>query len=1595
MSSTPSLDALQGIHRDLIALSESRLLAVDRLLNELEAQVEEFRKLLSKKVKNDESRKRLSAGKIGLESRDEARHCDVLTRALQDVLQIDNQDYQINDDFRQNVLQIADELDLDELESAHLFIEGQEYASALDRSPIVTAILRFHQQRQFLLEDLQLILQLVHDGTVEGLVAEALQTFVNLVLEDPDRQSAKGTKYWRKCVGYLNDVEAWLQRVADRSQRASVLGESFTTDAKQILEIEAAALNSQHESLASICTYLIQNNLEGTDLRNIIARIRAFDKHDMLTIHYLPILLRLLHDLGQTGGHLSNEEVESLTAVILSEKETELWLLRGFHAAAVLAWYAQIASRGIELPVLPTDKPQGDENYARVAKLLQDGALHFLLSVAQDVRRNEWPDPVKRAIVDYLLQDTTRLSQDTTFPSPPFQTLLSNQLQELCDAIITNLPDTLRRMRQDADEERRSFRGRLQGATIEAQPNLERFLLLIAYAYDQDPDRAIAFWDDQEANLYGFLQWTAKRQTTPRVAAFCEMLRSISQDSACADAAHKFLLEEGAPVAGKLRRTGSLSWAQIFAELEYYANHLHNRESNPQSLQSTDPAALVEQLVEPESALMLECYLRFVTHLCSHSEVVRNWILRNEAHDLSTTLYQLAATNIESRLRASAFSALASLLTDKSIDISNHMWVHLDHWASGGMTPNPQAARPGLPQSAPTRSEAMMFDVIYSGYEETNAFVRLLNALIAPAGSNGVINDLLPFPETLGTSYRTSGISAYVDFIVGRAFSQKSVQLIDTSDQQILRLNCLEFIAISLSTFNEDLVVLANKSTESIESSMRCSSLESYILLHPFARTMEWLLTSRVLAALFATAHQDIDSINLASPDSPLVLSVLKSIEIMNLVLKYQSVFLDIVRPVLRKASATRRPHIDTDVSAIEDAVLGNLQLVVDLGLYCGTGHQDLILSSLALLEGLSSSKKLALAPSAGFGKRGDRSKLLGILEKDGEAERIARSLSSTLDVDSRETENGPMAAGYVIKSRVLSFLLNSLNAAQNKPSISHALLGFDCYSSEQGIIPSEQFAEGEALFQGIARLSLTYPGTATAACFSWVETIKTSCLEILQSLWRSPLTSTWIMSELHSADFIYALALRQTLVGPGLELDGKILGDPEFLFAESVIALQNILRQRTMFFDLFTRSVHIAVSQGLAGDLARLLSTLNGTTTFPGSAALSHATLFDLFDFQNLNLPAPPSMPDLDLLRSLDLAACQITTNSGQVMYDIPRVQELLLLRRNTFTSNALVPQTPQNQQGSQVNSEMQRMDDEADVITLCLLALNHHQQLVSARLATLKAWARLATIALQSCSADSKARSEMAAQILQTVSGSLETAFSSSLENATELAQLSRNVMTLHSSPIVDGETTLLESHDDRLFSIFRSCYNGIISDISTPELRELCYQICTQYLRSIAASTADKAPTRRRLILRSMRVLGDRPLQTVCDDAYSGTVSNRVSALLFLNELVLLANTQDAKHIIEVVSRQNLVGVLVETIRLMPQELAEAPPTEVNALISAYTATLTLLLCLSRSRQGATEVMNAGLFQAVRESGLFTTDPDLGFGKFRFGDMPDRMC
>ncbi|EUC47266.1 hypothetical protein COCMIDRAFT_90533 [Bipolaris oryzae ATCC 44560] len=1559
MAEQDSLAALQGLHRDLCAHIDLQLPVLERLLLNLEAHLEELKTLLDKKPKNDKSRQALASGKIT----------------------IDDSEYEVNDDFKQQTLELADALDLDELDAAALFLGAQTEARELDRSQLQTAVIRFHRRREYVLLCVRILMKTVldsDDAQVEGLpvLQEAVQMIVGV---HGTTNLANAFGFWAKCLTSMEAVERWLQFIAERVQSTQVVGQVPLPGFVEIMDFQRQSLTRQHENLAAICTHMIKPGYVNLDnYKSLLARAKSLDRHDLNTIHYVPILLRLTSWVASDSNNVTLREARNLHDSLMSGRESDNWLLRNLHAATLTWWLAEYSGRYMD-PNTQDAALQGinfdDEANARsdvFLKALGDGAFHFMLSVSQDVRPTRWYDPQKTSMLSTLLQDTAVLSRDSVQPEDFFKNLLMEQLQTFVDSFITHMPDTLRKLKAEEDDQRRRLQLHFQRSTGEYPLHLERFMVIVAYAFDGFPDAAEDFWSDKESNLYGFLQWAAKRQPTPRIAMFCEMLRAIGTGETNAEAAHRFLLEEGASASGKIRRTSSLSYTTIFNELSEFEKDIHEPKKAIQAgvyAAATNP---IDQIVEPESATMLESYFRLISHICRQSPTARNWILEVKEFDFANICFGLCTDKVESGLRAAAFDALSALLVGKDAPRANAMWFMLDDWTVNGFY---TGSKQNNTLGAAPRDD--LWPTLADGYDESIALVRLLHMLVEPYPENEGLNDSLPFPEGLGSSRRMPGIEGFIDFVMQHVFAERSLDVLDPLQRNVMRWTCLRFMVTCLSTFNENLVVFANKSSIPVDDVIDPSSLAVYVALHPFARVMEWLFNDKVLKALFAAAHHDVTMVDAAPSDSPLIQSLMLSIEVMDWVMKLQATYLDIVRPVLKQQTSFQHsPVSNLSLASFEDAILNNLQIVVDLGLYCGTGHEALTIASLQLLEKMASSRKLAVSP-AGFGQRSGRSKIVGILEKDNEAERIGRSLSGLMRFSAEELEAGEEASGYIVKLRILDFLNSCLAAVSLRPTIAHILLGFSCGTNAVRIADDSLWSNGQALFHSILLLGVEYPDNDGEQFLAWRAAIKTRCWQVLQKLWRSPLTSAIIMEELRDNELLFIEAPQLTPITLEIPWDGMSLAQglgvtpsdySAFFSGPPALALQNFLQRRAAFLDYESRELRLTVKENMPTMKSRIQSLLLGTTIRPGEDAGVNPNIFDLFDFMELTYPERALPDQHKFFEGVSLESCQ-EEKEGCTLYSIPLLEQVIRLKLKYWRKDGLLKEEEQEIE----------LTEQAELLMAIFVDWNRRAQLIRYHKEILQSWVQVVMVAVHNCDFENGARSSFILQTLQVILPKLEQSYAADIFTALQLASLAESLIQK-----VDFESTAFDKTgdfaNDRLSQLFRAALVGIHSPVSTAELREYCYQICFRYMHGTFQKATPNSVLGRHT-LNAIRNCGSHMLEVICDDAYSGQGTSKVSALLLLNAFVAVATRQSSKYILESFVSLNFIGVLVDNIKHIPEELRAATAPQVPVLLSYYDASLALLLRICQSRLGAAHVLNAGLFPAVRDSQIFSVDPDIG--------------
>lgn len=1497
---------------------------------------------------------------------------------------------------------MADELDLDELEAARLYLRSQDTAVEIDRPPALAAVFRFHGQNQTLLQSLRLSVQQAAELDLDHEHRDPFVQLVRLVQSplnaNPDsttshaESAAWPSTYWRKCLNTMAGIEQWLKRLNDRLQSVSLIGQTAMAYALEALEFERDSLTKQHESLGAIVCHLVKyGGLTVDDFRFLMNRTAGLEKLDDLTLHYVPVLICCASHFGPVDSQFSLRDARSLDQYFADITDSTRWRMPDFRAAMTVCWLAEYSGRYIDNPVASpllgvNLEAESEARSTRFMAAIRNEAFEFLLLICSQVRASLWHDPAKADLVNHLLSGTERIRNHPLTASEYFQDLLAQNLQLFVDAFISNMPDTIRKLKYDEDEQRRNLIGsaRQPQGPPEYALHLERFLLIISYAFQGFPEAAQSFWQDPDGNLYGFFQWASKRQSTPRVAAFCEMFQSIAEDEECADAGHRFLKDEVTTTTARLRRGAPLSWSQILGELGFYAPGPMQGKALGSSLQA-DNALL--RIVEPESELMLECYLRLTSHMCRTSPEARRFILEHETINLHEILLDLAKHTASTRLRACCHTTLGSMLYDKVQDSGLALWDALDGWMFDAPPKNSNISKAVTLQSNAITSNKGRFETIFVGFDEPNAFTRLLQILVSPSAEQNELADVLPFSEQLGMAYRMPGIDQYVDFVLGRVFKDRVLDLPDINQIWELRCTCLDFIATCLTTFNEDLVIFANSTNIPVDSAINTSTLATYVRLHPFARVMEWLFNDGVAAALFASARESIDVVSVSAPGSPRVTALCRSIQVIDLVLKLQSTYFDIVRPVVKMQSVGRESTVaNPALASFEDVILTQVDIIVDLGLYCGTGHADLTNASLQLLQRLATARKLSIASGAAHAG----SRVLSALQREFDVDRVAAAFIAPLQLDDRELEMGQDGSGVSIKQGILNLLNGSLDSASNRPALAHCLLGFRCSSRGITIPPDGLFAKGGSLFHAVAKLSSDTINLPEANAFLWLSSLRRTSCQILHKLVRSPLTERIILDELREMGYSDVAAIAQHPIGPESVWCGRTCADPEFLLSDSAPVFRDFLVQRATYFERTSLDVRSTAQRNTPTLRQKIVSSLLGITTLDSMEQVQHTSIFEMFDFVDLEIALPFQLPDPRYIAGLDFSICRANDTSNGFVYDLKLVKELLLLREAEL-----------RKAGKVIDAEAQRqIAAESDAAMLCLQSENEYAAIMEAQRSALNAWVQLVSLMLAIGDFEAAPKTALVLQALQIVLPKLDKTIAEDSPITLPLAKLTYTLVRMADSAAT-VDTREGNAANDRLVHAFRTSLRGIASSAGSVGLRETFYQTMRHFLKSITTSATGTQAALQRQSTKIIEHGGERLVDTICEDALSSHGTCRISALLVLEACIQLFRSTKSTYMIRSLTRLNFTSVLVDSIRGIAGEFQQqqagqgekiplttpiiaqvlTTPQDHSVLLSYIHTSLAVLLRMSQTPEGCSAILEAGLFSSIRDSQLFAADPDIG--------------
>jgi nuclear pore complex protein Nup205 len=205
------------------------------------------------------------------------------TQRIPGKVTLDDEEFDLNQEFRDVVLMLSDETESSELGAARVLLESQDDVQAMGRPLLQCGLLRFHQQRRYALDSLRLLLEL--DRISEEETSEALdriKQFVDTtVFAAPPGSTQRPAE---RCLAAMAHVRALLKKVADKITAASFLDRNQLGELSgdmQTIEFSRVSLYQQHELLGVVLSRIIEKNLgKQQDFTLLLDYFKKADRYD-------------------------------------------------------------------------------------------------------------------------------------------------------------------------------------------------------------------------------------------------------------------------------------------------------------------------------------------------------------------------------------------------------------------------------------------------------------------------------------------------------------------------------------------------------------------------------------------------------------------------------------------------------------------------------------------------------------------------------------------------------------------------------------------------------------------------------------------------------------------------------------------------------------------------------------------------------------------------------------------------------------------------------------------------------------------------------------------------------------------------------------------------------------------------------------------------------------------------------------------------------------------------------------------------------------------------------------------------------------------
>jgi nuclear pore complex protein Nup205 len=634
--------------------------------------------------------------------------------------------------------------------------------------------------------------------------------------------------------------------------------------------------------------------------------------------------------------------------------------------------------------------------------------------------------------------------------------------------------------------------------------------------------------------------------------------------------------------------------------------------------------------------------------------------------------------------------------------------------------------------------------------EEYAAFLHLLSTLVEVSAEDHPLHDILPFDENIGEKYRIPGVHPFVNFVMQLFPTALSSHPLDEDNKSILVSTCLEFLYQSLDSFNPDLIKFANVAGLNVDSSISCSSLIAYVSLHPGSLVMTHLLDDRILSPLLETLNLPIERLNEESKTQPVMQSVRRTLQIVNLALNWQQMFMDVVEPQIRDhlqnvTGQDLHSLRHTSLKSLESRILSRVASVNQVALFINAEDPEIGLLAIKTLDRLAAFARGHRVGGMTASEIPRRNRLLEIIRNSKDSKRIMFGVLNKLeDVDTEEAISPFDSSSLRQKRAVLSLLRKDLIACPEVPSVAHFLLGY--HINEGGRLELNEMkgnvGSDISVLNSVFDLIDPLEDEALSASISDQSPIETMsrdlstselALEIVVRLSTSPLSAAMTTTALpqdalylqkfsaETASFPRLLSAIEIALRDGLSTTGR----------SSIVSTS--LRRKAWLLRYLASEMHIFASQKAFSSLRSMTEFLIGKKSeFRGFQSLFDSggsegrRILTFFEQVIINVG---SFDDIDaslfgdVFSQIDWGSCRTEPRPGYFESDCQQVSELILLK----TREMLNTPPPKDEKTQQLLFEQGR------AVVETFVERNIMQEMAWSNGECLEAWTELFTIIVE----------------------------------------------------------------------------------------------------------------------------------------------------------------------------------------------------------------------------------------------------------------------